>query len=195
MQYYVISGAQLYGPASIDDLRKWQDEGRIVPQTQIKDENGQIYAASSILYFPPDPNAPPAGMPQSPYQSSNPSPPGGTTGTTTPYTPSSPFSNPISPQSSFTTRSPLSGKPFQPTGGYLGSNFPQVGGNGEFGWSIAFSLSGLLCCPVIGPIIGVALGYSAKAKGHPNAKFVIIFAWVMLVLTLVGLLFGSMLKG
>ena len=190
MQYYVISGAQLYGPASIDDLRKWQDEGRIVPQTQVKDENGQIYAASSILYFPPDPNAPAASMPQSPYQ--NPPFNAGGTGTSTP---SSPFSNPKGPQSSFTTHSPLSGKPFQPTGGYLGSNFPQAGGNSEFGWSIGFSLSGLLCCPVIGPIIGLALGYSAKAKGHPNAKFVIIFAWVMLVLTLVGLLFGSMLKG
>lgn len=54
MQYYVIDGSQSFGPASLSDLQKWRMEGRILPHMQIRDENGQIYAATSLLYFPPD---------------------------------------------------------------------------------------------------------------------------------------------
>ena len=179
--YYVVSGSQLYGPATLLDLKNWQAQGRILPTTQIKDDQGHEYVARAILYFPNDPNAPQ-------YQNSSPSPfspgPG-------PQTPVSPFGNSASPpyplipnnsgsNSSQTNNqglSPFSTYPFQ-------LKTTQNAGTAELVGSIILSLSGIFCLPGIGPVIGIILGYMAQAKGNRNARLAIYLGYGSLILSL-----------
>lgn len=55
MEYYVIGpdGAK-YGPASIDVLNTWIDEGRLIPMTRVETEDGLSLLAADVdgLLFP-----------------------------------------------------------------------------------------------------------------------------------------------
>jgi len=78
MEFYVIGAdGKEYGPATIDTLREWAVQGRLLPNTQLKNyTTGQVTPASAIAgIFPAGAGAaavpPPAGQwsaPPSPYQ-------------------------------------------------------------------------------------------------------------------------------
>jgi hypothetical protein len=56
MQYLVVGpDGKEYGPASVDTLKQWAGENRLMPNTQLRDFNtGQIVLASSLTeVFPP----------------------------------------------------------------------------------------------------------------------------------------------
>jgi len=51
MQYHVLGGdGKQYGPIDVETLRRWADEGRILPDTQVRDDaTGFVSTASEIL--------------------------------------------------------------------------------------------------------------------------------------------------
>ncbi|AIE87824.1 DUF4339 domain-containing protein [Fimbriimonas ginsengisoli] len=77
MEYFVIGAdGKEYGPATLDQLRQWAQEGRVMPHTMLKNFNtGQVAAASTISGIFPDTagTVPPPGQganwnqPPSPY--------------------------------------------------------------------------------------------------------------------------------
>ena len=59
MQYHVLGGdGRQYGPIDIQTLRRWADEGRVKPETQVRDDaTGLVSSAYDILQT--------GGLPQS----------------------------------------------------------------------------------------------------------------------------------
>jgi hypothetical protein len=72
VEYFVIGAdGQEYGPANLDALRVWVQEGRIYPATMLKNAaNGQVIPASSVSGLfpnvapPPTYGSPPAAYPR-----------------------------------------------------------------------------------------------------------------------------------
>ena len=63
MQYHVLGGdGKQYGPIDIETLRRWADEGRVKPETQVRDDaTGLVSNAYDVLQI--GGVAPPAGLP------------------------------------------------------------------------------------------------------------------------------------
>jgi hypothetical protein len=79
--YYVLGeGGAKYGPASLETLRKWVEEGRILPGMMLEDAStGVQIQASQVdgLFGPPSaPVASPASTPPSGYSPGSPQEPG-----------------------------------------------------------------------------------------------------------------------
>jgi TM2 domain-containing membrane protein YozV len=65
---YKVIGAngEVYGPATVDQLKVWLTEGRIAPSTNLIDSHGQVLRAESVLWAEPDHAQAPVQTPISP---------------------------------------------------------------------------------------------------------------------------------
>lgn len=77
------------------------------------------------------------------------------------------------------------GNPSQPPQDYYppgGQPYDPNVGTTEVTWAWVLGILGFLCCPIIGPAIGIALAQTAKNKGNPSAQAPLILCIVALVL-------------
>jgi hypothetical protein len=66
-------------------------------------------------------------------------------------------------------------------------------GDKEVTWAWILGALGLLCCPCVFSVGGIALAVVAEQRGHPNARSALIFCVVTLILgTVCGLAFNLM---
>lgn len=69
-------------------------------------------------------------------------------------------------------------------------------GEAEFRWSIALSIAGFFFCfPLIGPILGLVQGYSARQKGFDHANVAVILGWSSLAFDCLVLMIGHGTRG
>lgn len=190
-QFYVLaSDGKKHGPADLMTLQEWANQGRITPDMQLYDEQGNIYPASSKLHFAGSPsNYPPgySGPPQpgQPYQGNDPNAGPPTPGT---YTP--PGATPGYPPMS-------SGHHYQP--GQANPNWSPTGtpnydpllmgpGMGSGSGCIAgiLTLIGFeMCCNAIPGLLGLVFAIYCLASGKPWAKLMVWFASVCFGLQLI----------
>lgn len=79
MQYMVVGpDGNEYGPASLDTLKQWAAENRLLPTTQLRDfQTGHVMPASALTeVFPPAAAAAPTATPRDAVYSASPSIPG-----------------------------------------------------------------------------------------------------------------------
>ncbi|MBS1704717.1 MAG: hypothetical protein JST40_02500 [Armatimonadetes bacterium] len=176
MRYYVVMpDGQKYGPADVDMLTQWANEGRLTPGTTVEvDGSGQRLSAQQVpgilwpnyggpqmqqpMQPPPTPFAPPTSGPQNPYS------PG--------YQQAPNQYNPYSQAPS----------PYTRPGAIPGDD-----GSKELRNAYVFSVLGLLCCPLVFGGLGIWQASVAKQKGHPQAQSALTVA---IVLTVIGFAIG-----
>ncbi len=163
MRYFVITDdGNRYGPADLETLNQWIQEGRLLATTLLEEEaSGARIAASAVpeLTFPiPAPGA-----------TTGQAPGGGASPPT-----SGPASNPYS-------------APYQrpgPGGTYAGDY-----GNNDIVVSWVLGVVGLLCCGIILAPIGIVFANRAKEKGNPGSQAPLVFNIVVTVLSVLGIIY------
>lgn len=176
--YYVLGdGGAKYGPASLDTLRKWVEEGRILPGMMLEDAStGVQIQASQVdgLFGPPTvPSAAPQGEPQTGYS---------------PYTPQDP--GPQSQPGSPWQQSPQGGNPYPR--GYEGAPYGQQQGADPTwfiagGWILTV-LAVIPCCPCLQIPFGIGAifcGWKTKQLGNKHGQVLMSAAIVALVVGLI----------
>ena len=164
MQYFVVApDGTSYGPADMATLQQWAAEGRILPNSMIRDAaTGQSQLASSIpgLISPP-------GYGQQAYPPQQPMPnymqPGGQGG----------YAN----------------YP-RPYGMNTGANQGDVQAAWILG---GFGIVGAICCSIVGlvcGIIGVVMANRAYSNGNQSASGPRILCWVAIAISIVSMILG-----
>lgn len=170
---------QRFGPADLMTLQQWVSEGRVLPNSMLEEElGGNRMAASTVsgLQFPA--NAPYANQHIPPNMS----------GVGTP----GPFSDPSPPQ-------PSSYAPYHRPGQEAGP--PRTPPELTTAW-VCSSISAFLvfscgCFPLLGfvatalAVAGVMSGKKARDNGHPQGNAAYIFSIVMLVLSILSAIGGT----
>lgn len=179
MSYYVVwPDGRRFGPADLDTLQAWAEEGRISRSTQVEDiVAGVTVPASSVpgLSFE-------AAPPAAPAPSEVPAP------LAPPPEPSGPYVMP-GPAG----RGPISSEnPYALPPG-LGAPYPRASGEKPVGsneLTIAWVLYGLgfVCgCGCLLQIPGLIYAYQAKGKGNSGGQLAVVVGYVLLALNVVGL--------
>lgn len=161
MEYFVIgSDGRKYGPASVNLLNKWAEDGRVFPTTVLEEEgteNRIVAQEISELKFAT------TGPPAQPRGEQAPQPPWGQ------------------------SPGPISTYYRDPRGP---ATYP---GNTEVIWAWVLGASGLTCCAIVGPIIGIVVANQARKVGHPTANAARIFSIVILMLDLLWTMFYAVI--
>jgi len=163
VEYFVISGAQRFGPADAATLQQWADEGRVSRDMQLEDSTGRMFVASDLLKFKAD-TPPPGYKPPSVSQM-----PGG-----------------MGPTQAEMGRTPGGGGQFQQ---YPRDQMNYDTGNKEFKISLWALIIGFFCCPIVGEIVSIVYAKQSMDKGNSNAKVIFVLAIVLLVLVVIGGIF------
>jgi len=177
MNYYVIfPDGQKFGPADLNVLQTWVNEGRVTPDMDVEVvEAGERMKAMVVtgLTFP----AP--AQPAAPADTINPyATPGASTGT--PTGTENPYAQPAQPAGPGPDNQVYNPyqNPYPRTGGVAGGD----DGSGDITKSYIYSAVGLLCCcpAYIGSFIHAK---RAAEKGNPGAKTAQTVAIVLVVVS------------
>lgn len=171
MQYYVIGpDGSKYGPADIPTLKQWAAENRLNPDAMLEDFNtGQRVTAAQVQgIFEAD--APGAPVP---------------TAATTTDTQRGQMAQQLPSGSSGPSLydSPVGN---MAPGYYTRGNNSSESGSKELTSSYISTVVGLLCCPIIGPALGIFYANKSLAKGNLSGQGAKIFGIVILCLNCVG---------
>jgi len=160
VQYYVVMPTgERFGPATLDQLNQWIQEGRVLMTTTLQlVATGQVMLARDVqgLVWTPQPMADPYSA--SPYGQS-------------PYS-SSPYGTPG--PSAYTNT---------PTPGLYGSYprhmpTPSTAGDSAAKTSLLISVCSFFCCPLVSPL-ALYYAYQARAQGARLASAAVGVAWVV----------------
>lgn len=191
MKYYVIwPDGQKFGPADVDTLNQWIQEGRVTPTTEL--ESVATMARLSAASVPGLVFGAPAASSETPEMPS-------VTPTETITQPdpgqfSSPYgATPGEPNLDQPANSPYQYPP-QPGG----NPYPRPAGQNGDGQTEAIiaiicSIVGICCCIVL-PIVGLVLAYVSKNKGNQLGKTAVIIGWVCLGLSIAGMILSFVLN-
>jgi hypothetical protein len=197
MNYYVIfPDGQKFGPADLNVLQTWVNEGRVTPDMDVEVvETGERMKAMVVtgLTFP----AP--AQPAAPADTINPyATPGASTGT--PTGTENPYAQPAQPAGPGPDNQVYNPyqNPYPRTGGVAGGD-----GSSDITFSYIFSAIGLFaspCCSVCAlPIYIGSFVFAKRAtdKGNPGAKTAQTVAIVLLAISLIIVLatFGNFMAG
>ncbi|HTQ09059.1 MAG TPA: hypothetical protein VMI31_03220 [Fimbriimonadaceae bacterium] len=157
MTYYVLDDAgNAYGPADEAMLRQWVQEGRIQPNTNLRDAGGATMLASAVpgLFagsYPPSQYGPPTGNPYDTVQ------PG-------------PYADP---------------QPGGPVPGYAYYPRPAAQNSNDVTVAWVMSIAGIVCAFCVCALVGVGLGIGglvfarrAAAAGDPRAQGPMVASYV-----------------
>lgn len=167
--YFVIDPAsgQKFGPADVETLNRWAQEGRLTAQSMFEDAaTGQQMSAAQVpgLSIAAAAAAPAADpVVQAPKPAAPQMPPMGES-----------YSGP---------NRPYGGSFNNPPTGYV----PVGAGEEDMKKAWIWLVVGFFCCYFIGPIVSLVYSNKAKQAGHPSAQTAFILAIVVLVLEVGGI--------
>lgn len=182
MKYYVIwTDGQKFGPADVDTLNQWIQEGRVTPTTELESvaTMARLSAASvpGLVFDQPAPAVPDVSI-----TADQPAPT--LSADAGPSSFASPYGATVSPENQ-PANSPYQYPP-DPTGNpYPRGSSGSQDGQTEAIVSIVLSVVGLCCCCLF-PIAGLVLGYMSKNKGNQLGNTAVIIGWISVVLSIGG---------
>ncbi len=182
MKYYVIwSDGQKFGPADVDTLNQWIQEGRVTPETELESVATMARLSASsvpgLIFGQPAPAASDLQVPtDQPTMTMGADP--------APSTFASPYGVQETPSQNQPANSPYQYPP-DPTGNPYPRNDGNQTGQTEAIVSIVLSVLGLCCCCLM-PIAGLVLGYISKNKGNQLGNTAVIIGWICVVLSVGG---------
>lgn len=199
MSYYVVwPDGRRFGPADLVTLNQWASEGRISAESLIEDVvAGKTVPATMVagLDFP---------MPDAPIAARQPEPPPPAQS----YVQASPTESasgwqqvqPGVPQAESYAPTPVPNlDPYSLPPG-ASSPFPRgvqqepSPGASNLNWAWGLMAVGFVCfCGFVAHVPALILAYQAKKAGHPNANIAVIIGWVMLAISIGGLVVWGIL--
>ncbi|MCC6404139.1 MAG: hypothetical protein IT207_09025 [Fimbriimonadaceae bacterium] len=191
MSYYVVwPDGRRFGPANLDTLNQWAGEGRISADALIEDVvAGKTVPATMVpgLEFP-SPESPTAAIEPEAPPIPDPFPGGQSAAGWQQVQPNAREPGSYAPRPA-PSLDPYATAPGASTPFPRGVQQEPSPGSANLNWAWALMAVGFLCgCGFVAHIPALFLAYQAKKAGHPSANIAVIIGWVMLFLSVGGLI-------